>query len=355
MTGGADRHLLEDVLAPVSRAFYLTIRILPRASRLPIGLAYLLARTADTIADTQALSAQDRERKLIELEGALRERPRQVPRFDLEAPDPHERRLLGALPQALDLYYRLPAGERDPISRVVATLISGMRFDLDKFPPQQGRVSSLTSSDELENYIYLVAGCVGEFWTEVMHRQHGLFPAAALADTQRRGVNFGKALQLTNVLRDAPRDLDSGRCYLPSHQLETWGLQPADLMREGGARQAWAVYREWLLKALEYYEDAIVYACRVPVSHLRLRLAVIWPISIGLETLRLWTVQSGWMPGRAPSKVSRPWIYKMLVVSLPLALTNTTLRWALKRMRRNVDAAIRATDAGFDGPAVLPG
>ncbi|SVB50912.1 uncharacterized protein METZ01_LOCUS203766, partial [marine metagenome] len=43
--------LLKDVLEGVSRSFYLTIRVLPKNLREPIGLAYLLARTADTIAD----------------------------------------------------------------------------------------------------------------------------------------------------------------------------------------------------------------------------------------------------------------------------------------------------------------
>ena len=43
--------LLKDVLKGVSRSFYLTLRILPKPLREPVGLAYLLARTADTITD----------------------------------------------------------------------------------------------------------------------------------------------------------------------------------------------------------------------------------------------------------------------------------------------------------------
>ena len=46
--------VLKDVLKGVSRSFYLTIRILPRDLREPVGLAYLLARAADTIADQRA-------------------------------------------------------------------------------------------------------------------------------------------------------------------------------------------------------------------------------------------------------------------------------------------------------------
>ena len=47
------RNLLEGLLKGVSRSFYLTLRVLPANLRQPVGLAYLLARAADTIADTR--------------------------------------------------------------------------------------------------------------------------------------------------------------------------------------------------------------------------------------------------------------------------------------------------------------
>ena len=47
--------LLGVTLRSVSRSFYLSLAILPRSLREPIGLAYLLARAADTVADTRAL------------------------------------------------------------------------------------------------------------------------------------------------------------------------------------------------------------------------------------------------------------------------------------------------------------
>jgi len=40
------------ILRSVSRSFYLSIRFLPQQLREPIALAYLLARTTDTVADT---------------------------------------------------------------------------------------------------------------------------------------------------------------------------------------------------------------------------------------------------------------------------------------------------------------
>src|SRR3954471_7560852 len=62
--------LLGPLLRDVSRSFYTTLRVLPRAIRPQIGLAYLLARTSDTIADTEVLPV---EQRLESLQG-LRER-----------------------------------------------------------------------------------------------------------------------------------------------------------------------------------------------------------------------------------------------------------------------------------------
>ena len=52
------RELLTELLRDVSRSFYLTLRVLPRPVRPQIGLAYLLARATDTIADTATGAAR---------------------------------------------------------------------------------------------------------------------------------------------------------------------------------------------------------------------------------------------------------------------------------------------------------
>src|ERR1700675_291714 len=52
--------LLTDLLKDVSRSFYLTLRMLPKKIRPQIGVAYLLARTSDTIADTEILPVNER-------------------------------------------------------------------------------------------------------------------------------------------------------------------------------------------------------------------------------------------------------------------------------------------------------
>ena len=54
---------LNQLLKQTSRSFYLTLRVLPGAIRPQIGLAYLLARTTDTIADTELVPARTTPRR----------------------------------------------------------------------------------------------------------------------------------------------------------------------------------------------------------------------------------------------------------------------------------------------------
>ena len=55
-----------DLLRSVSRTFYLSVRILPPALRETIGVAYLLARTSDTIADSEGTLPAMRLRRLTD-------------------------------------------------------------------------------------------------------------------------------------------------------------------------------------------------------------------------------------------------------------------------------------------------
>ena len=62
---------LDDILSGVSRSFYLSLSILPRALRTQLSVAYLVARAADTIADTRVVRAERRLELLTGLRGAL--------------------------------------------------------------------------------------------------------------------------------------------------------------------------------------------------------------------------------------------------------------------------------------------
>ena len=99
---------------------------------------------------------------------------------------------------------------------VLDTIVEGMTEDLRVFPGEdEGKLAALETRADLDRYTYLVAGCVGEFWTEVHVAHRPRLAHWDLAAMQALGVRFGQGLQLTNVLRDIPRDLRHGRCYLP--------------------------------------------------------------------------------------------------------------------------------------------
>ena len=229
----APNELLTDLLQDVSRSFYLTLRVLPKSIRPQIGLAYLLARTTDTIADTEIIPFDQRLKSLQ----ALRERMLGTGTTPLNFGDlarqqslPAERVLLEKAEASLALLSSLPPGDLQLVRAVLDIIMSGQELDLKRFAgASSDHVVALRTDEELDDYTYRVAGCVGEFWTK-MCRAH-VFPGAKLDDARllAEGVCFGKGLQLVNILRDLPADLKTGRCYLPNEALAKIGLTPADL------------------------------------------------------------------------------------------------------------------------------
>ena len=232
----AGSDLTTALLKQVSRSFYLSVAVLPAAVRPTIGLAYLFARAADTIADTRLI---ERRARIVHLEALGEEltlaQAGRLAAIVLAAAGsqslPAERRLLERLPAIFAAYRGLAGADQARVRRLLATIIEGMTEDLRVFPGEdEGKLAALETRADLDRYTYLVAGCVGEFWTEV-HVAHR--PRLAHWDVpamQALGVRFGQGLQLTNVLRDVPRDLRSGRCYLPRADLARLGLEPGDLL-----------------------------------------------------------------------------------------------------------------------------
>ncbi|MGH7377349.1 MAG: squalene/phytoene synthase family protein, partial [Candidatus Methylomirabilales bacterium] len=119
--------VLARLLKPVSRSFYLSLRILPRGVREPVGLAYLLARATDTIADTRVLPRADRLIHLETLRDAfLADAAAGLARLPAalasHQQNPAERTLLLTLPEAFATYQALPAGDRAAIRQVLLAI-----------------------------------------------------------------------------------------------------------------------------------------------------------------------------------------------------------------------------------------
>ena len=124
--------------------------------------------------------------------------------------------------------------DRALIAKVLGQLVAGMQTDLRRFPAagsvhRAEQVVALQSLDELDEYTYFAAGCVGEFWTELCAAHLPGLEHLTEPSLQKRGVALGKALQLTNVVRDLAADLRIGRCYIPTSLLTKYGLSAGRL------------------------------------------------------------------------------------------------------------------------------
>ncbi|MFO1476610.1 MAG: phytoene/squalene synthase family protein [Verrucomicrobiota bacterium] len=285
----APQVLLTDLLRDVSRSFYLTLSVLPRSVRSQVGLAYLLARTTDTIADTAVLPLELRLRELRRfgdrIAGGAGE-PLDFKDLAGRQGSGAERTLLDNAEAAVGLLATFSAADQALIREVLRIIVSGQELDLTRFHnASAGRVTALQSAAELDDYTYRVAGCVGEFWTRIC-RAH-VYPRARLDDDRMLalGVRFGKGLQLVNILRDLPADLANGRCYLPADALQDAGLQPPDLLDPTAWTRLRPVYQTWLNTAADHLAAGWDYTTSLPWSAVRVRLACAWPLLIGRDTV----------------------------------------------------------------------
>jgi farnesyl-diphosphate farnesyltransferase len=327
------------LLRRVSRSFSLSLSILPRSLRSPIGLAYLIARAADTVADTRLVARDDRLARLRELQGALSAPGGRVALGDLARAQasPAERELLERLPECLAWLDALPDDDAARVRSVLATITDGQAFDLERFPGEDAAsLAALDTRDDLDRYTYLVAGCVGEFWTD-MHLAHRPRLAGWDATAMRaRGVRFGKALQMTNVLRDAPRDLLAGRCYFPARDLAEHGLRPVDLLDPTRRRRAHPVLDALLRVALDHYEAAWQYTLAIPLAETRMRLACTWPLLIGLGTLERLAASPDPLDPVRHAKLSRGDVRGILARSALTVWSNRSLAGDAARLRRRI-------------------
>lgn len=335
--------LLRRLLPQVSRSFYLSLRILPRAPGRVIGLAYLLARSADTLSDSDLLPSAARLRWLGLLHwqihhGADPDLQQQLEQ-ELGEAKVSERSLLQALPRQLAMLAALPRSDSKDVRDVLDTLISGMQLDLETFSGVDSTdIRALSTALDTDDYCYRVAGCVGEFWTRLLTRHLDAYAGTEQGHSIDRGVDFGKALQLTNILRDLHEDLCLGRCYLPAEELQQAGISASDLLDPASCRRAEPVLGRWLARALYLYERAREYIEDIPRRHWRLRLAALWPALIGLRTLSLLAQQPDWPSRPERLKLRRRQVYTMMLLSLPAIfsrrLSTAWLAYHERRLRR---------------------
>jgi farnesyl-diphosphate farnesyltransferase len=299
MSGEAE---LWTLLKGVSRSFYLSVRFLPRRIRMAIALGYLLARASDTIADTNQLPPAERMEFLNRFLRAIVNREPADP-LDLAAcltaqPDGPEKVLVANIDRVTGCLAKIPPTHQVLVHEVLSKIIHGQILDIERFESKPG-IHGLADDAELEEYTYLVAGCVGEFWTKICLLEWSNYARLRAEEMLVLGKNFGKGLQLVNILRDYPLDLQAGRSYLPVSNLDEVALDPA---------LARAERERWRQRASGYLEEAWRYV--KSVRPWRVRFACAMPVFIGVRTLCLLSAAPG---NRSGLKVSRSEVRRLMV------------------------------------------
>lgn len=267
MKRGCD--LTGELLKAVSRSFYLTIYWLPAEMRPGVALGYMLARATDSVADTST-AAPERRAEVLQAMGraiAGSAAADEVAALattlagDMAAAqtNPAEATLLQRFGDCLAALESFPPEQQACIRKVLATIIEGQLWDITYFQQHD----SVQSDDDTVLYTYRVAGCVGEFWTELGYAALGArFCDPALRELmEQAGVRYGRGLQLINILRDRSEDSERGRSYLCSAP------------------------EKWLNRAAYYMNDGLDYCRRL--RGFRLRFAAMLPALIGLKTIAL--------------------------------------------------------------------
>jgi farnesyl-diphosphate farnesyltransferase len=316
-----------EILRSVSRSFYLSIRFLPAQLREPIAAAYLLARTTDTVADTGQISGNVRIETLKLLSNGIQGTASRdvvaelLTSFVSLQENASERQLLESLPDLLARLEEMEHADRNDIRLVLEKITRGQMLDLQRFDnPQETR--SLSTAADLDDYTYLVAGCVGEFWTRLCFRHVRQFSTRSEDEMLVLGKRYGMALQLINVLRDAGSDLRAGRCYFPEHELRAMHLTPSQILSEPERFQP--IYRIWLEKAKAGLTSGMEYSRAI--QNRRVRAATVLPALIGARTLALLNA-SGLAALQQTVKVARSEV-RAMILSLALTLAS----------RRRIDA-----------------
>jgi 15-cis-phytoene synthase len=229
-----------DIVRGHATSFYLSSFFLRPEKRRAIWAVYAFCRTADDIADRDA---PERER--------------------LDALDSWERRLRTASPDRLsDPIFAAfaAAAQRFAIPQQPALdLLRGARIDVT--------VRRYETYEELQNYCYLVASTVGMLVMPIL----GTTSPAAIT----YGIALGRAMQMTNILRDVGEDARMGRIYLPAEDLARFGCSE-DAIHAGRLDAAFVALMEFQIARVRalYHEAKPGIALLAPDARYTIRLAL---------------------------------------------------------------------------------
>ena len=281
---------LDSILEGTSRSFYLSLKELPKAIRPQVSLLYMLARTSDTIADSEGGEPKELLEALESYDDFAQGRSEEIPELSSISEfqsNKSEGLLLKSVETVVSRIGAFSESDQDAIRTCLGIIIGGQILDLKRFSIGEEEISSIEENEELDDYAYRVAGSVGEFWTRMSLAHLFKLETEKETDLFEKGVRFGKALQMINILRDIPADLELGRCYIPRKSLGEHGLTPRDLLDKSNMDSFRLLYDEYLDLTSQYLDSAVQYIEMIPHSQFRLRGSCMLPVIIGKRTVSL--------------------------------------------------------------------
>jgi 15-cis-phytoene synthase len=172
--------------------------LLPKEKREGMSALYAFCREVDDVADEESVPVAQRRDQLAAWRADIRRA------CNGEAPQFPVNRELQPFIRRHKLRFEL-----------FDELLKGVEADLD--------VKRYADYAELEQYCYRVASVVGLLSIEIFGYKE--------AATRDYAVHLGKALQLTNILRDVRSDAERGRIYLPLSELSRFQVTPEEILR----------------------------------------------------------------------------------------------------------------------------
>ncbi len=197
--------------------------LLPREKRDAMSALYAFCRAVDDVADEDSVPTEKRRMQLADWRIDIRRAcENQKPEYILN------QEFAPVIQQ-----FNLPFALFDE-------LIKGCEMDLEKLRYE--------NYGELELYCHRVASVVGLLSLEIFGYKN---PAC-----HDYAIHLGKALQLTNILRDVKNDAARGRIYLPQNELKKFGVTDAEILAGEFSERYLALARSVAERAKYFYQLA---------------------------------------------------------------------------------------------------
>ncbi len=214
----------EDITRKAKSNLAFTLTCLPKERKRDMVRFYAFCRVIDDLADDLSLPIEERQQGLAQWRDGIQ--------HGFEHPNELQSELVALLPR-----YSIP---KQPF----LDLIDGCTSDLQ---PQK-----FATWEELKNYTYRVASCVGLISTRIFGCTH--------PDSEKYAVSLGHALQLTNILRDVAEDLSNGnRIYLPLEDFARHGYSEHELAQHTHNAAFVSMMTEHADRAELLYQEALSY------------------------------------------------------------------------------------------------